>query len=349
MGWETTTKTKTKTVEKNIGYELIPVCRPKFIFFDFDGLRANTSYWMFFNNVDVTQWCNTSYSYSDFESAGRGAVFRNVGDKYIDETAFPSDLGGPTGTPLTTDSTGRLDGVFYLQSNDDLSFPVGTSTLVAIDVSVLDKGASLSWGTVNYAARGVYDLYATYKETYTTTSRRWVNDDPDPVIEVGHQGGGEGEKGINPPPSTGEDLPGNALSRALGIGRGGQYSRAIASGMTKEQAKEKAGGGNDGIACFLTTAIVERRGEADDGRTLSKLRHFRDTYMRTTEAMEADVTEYYDIAPKILAKIPHNHSDWIFIENIVDQSCAFIDQQKYEEAYFCYKNMVNTLKSNWLN
>ena len=42
-------------------------------------------------------------------------------------------------------------------------------------------------------------------------------------------------------------------------------------------------GGDDGGGCFLTTAIVERRGvEADDGPTLTALRAFRDGYMMQT-------------------------------------------------------------------
>ena len=41
-------------------------------------------------------------------------------------------------------------------------------------------------------------------------------------------------------------------------------------------------GGGDGGGCFLTTAVVERRGEADDGPTLTVLRRFRDGYMNRT-------------------------------------------------------------------
>ena len=47
------------------------------------------------------------------------------------------------------------------------------------------------------------------------------------------------------------------------------------------------GGGGDG-GCFLTAAVVELRGEADGGPTLSALRAFRDGYMaRTAEAAAA--------------------------------------------------------------
>ena len=63
--------------------------------------------------------------------------------------------------------------------------------------------------------------------------------------------------------------------------------------------------GDDGGDCFLTTAVVERRGvEADDGPTLTALRGFRDGYMMQTPKRRALVAEYYEIAPRIAAAIP---------------------------------------------
>ena len=63
-------------------------------------------------------------------------------------------------------------------------------------------------------------------------------------------------------------------------------------------------GGGDGGGCFLTTAIVELRGEPDGGPTLTALRAFRDGYMTRTAERRALVAEYYDIAPMIVAAIP---------------------------------------------
>ena len=52
-------------------------------------------------------------------------------------------------------------------------------------------------------------------------------------------------------------------------------------------------GGGDGGGCFLTAAVAERRGEADDGPTLTALRAFRDGYMMQTPERRALVEEYY--------------------------------------------------------
>ena len=104
---------------------------------------------------------------------------------------------------------------------------------------------------------------------------------------------------------------------------------------------------NDGnsSACFLTTAIVGRRGEADDGLTLTKLRNFRDTYM---SKIPSDIEEYYSVAPKIVKSIPSDHKDWDWIESQIDKSVEFIDRNLLDKAYKTYKDMVKKLEKDWL-
>lgn len=97
--------------------------------------------------------------------------------------------------------------------------------------------------------------------------------------------------------------------------------------------------------CFLTTAIVDRRGEADDGPTLTKLRNFRDTYMA---AIPSDVEEYYRVAPQIVASIPADHKDWDWIGSQVDKSVEYIDRNLLDKAYKTYKDMVKKLEKDWL-
>ena len=67
--------------------------------------------------------------------------------------------------------------------------------------------------------------------------------------------------------------------------------------------KSVAGGIGSMLGCFITTAICEREGLADDCDILQTFRAFRDTYMQSTPANIAVVNEYYKIAPAILAKI----------------------------------------------
>ena len=106
--------------------------------------------------------------------------------------------------------------------------------------------------------------------------------------------------------------------------------------------------GGDGGDCFLTTAVVELRGEADGGPTLTALRAFRDGYMTRTAERRALVEEYYAIAPVIVAAVPAGHRDWAWIGARVDDAVASIDAGDEDGAFGIYVAMVNRLKANWL-
>mgnify|MGYP003634536977 CR=1 FL=1 len=113
---------------------------------------------------------------------------------------------------------------------------------------------------------------------------------------------------------------------------------------------EGATGSNDTSStesggCFLTTAIVERRGEADNGPTLTTLRNFRDTYLAE---LPEEVAEYYRVAPLIVASIPKDHKDWDWIGSQIDKAVDFIDRNLLDEAYKTYKGMVTKLKKDWI-
>jgi len=119
---------------------------------------------------------------------------------------------------------------------------------------------------------------------------------------------------------------------------------AKAATEARNNDNDPSNDGNSSV-CFLTTAIVERRGEEDNGPTLTKLRNFRDTFMASNIA---DVEEYYRIAPKIVASIPEDHDDWDWIGSQVDKSVEFIDKNLLDKAYTTYKNMVKKLEKDWL-
>ena len=106
--------------------------------------------------------------------------------------------------------------------------------------------------------------------------------------------------------------------------------------------------GGDGGACFLTTAIVERRGiEADGGPTLTALRRFRDGYMMKTPKRRELVAEYYELAPRIVAAIPETHSDWDWIGGRIDAAIAAIAAGDEDGAFGIYAAMVRRLAACW--
>lgn len=107
------------------------------------------------------------------------------------------------------------------------------------------------------------------------------------------------------------------------------------------------GDGNSGAGCFLTTAVVEQRGEADDGPTLTTLRNFRDTFMRQSAQHRALVAQYYNVAPAIVDRIPLAHPDWTWIAQQVDASVEAIHAEQPDRAIRLYKTMVETLQRKW--
>jgi hypothetical protein len=55
--------------------------------------------------------------------------------------------------------------------------------------------------------------------------------------------------------------------------------------------------------CYLTTACVEARGLPDDCHELTTLRRFRDGYLRSLPGGEALISDYYAMAPGIVARV----------------------------------------------
>lgn len=161
-------RTAYRTATKDIGYDLIPIIRPNFTYFQFTGLRPNVPHWLFFDGKNVTHWVNTSYDAASWNTIERNDPIRNPGDLYLNATGFPEALGGPTATsgPVYTNSNGEIDGLFYIQSNSSTSFPIGTRTLVAIDISILNKNDSLSFAQSEYSAIGEYEVYYEYQQAY---------------------------------------------------------------------------------------------------------------------------------------------------------------------------------------
>jgi hypothetical protein len=195
MPWVTATKIEqeSRVRELDNGYDFNPAFRSRFIYFKFSGLRPNDNHWLFLQNRDVTAFANTSFSINDFNASARSSVFRNPGDKYLFETQFPSDLGGPSGTPLTTTASGELEGVLFLQSNSTYSWRCGTGStnysynggdnsipLLAINISTTDKAAALSHATAEYSSIGQFINYSmeTYSVDVEVEYEVWEDDPP---------------------------------------------------------------------------------------------------------------------------------------------------------------------------
>ena len=188
MPYVTKEREVTEQREQFLGFDEISSIRPNLVYFEFTGLRPSTPHWFFFDGIEVTKWINTSYTFTDYNDNTRNSKLRNPGDAYVSATAFPDQLGGPTASsgPINSDATGKIEGMFYIQSNATTSFPTGTRILNVIDVSVLNKDNSLSFAAAEYKAVGEYELFYNYDYTYTETYEEWV--DPPPPTKPANSG-----------------------------------------------------------------------------------------------------------------------------------------------------------------
>ena len=103
-------------------------------------------------------------------------------------------------------------------------------------------------------------------------------------------------------------------------------------------------------SCFLTTAMCKYYGKADDCKELNLLRHFRDTWMSSSEEGKSLISEYYEIAPQIVEAIDNDrHPEQVYemIKNIIDQCINLIDNGDNLECMNAYKGMVDNLATKY--
>ena len=255
VGTETRYREEEVIVEQDVGFEDITICRPKVVFFEFEGLKPSTPHWIYLDKTDVTNYVNTSAitSRTAWDNLDRNSDYKNPGDKYVDATAFPTALGGPTAAsgPINSSSTGSLKGLLYVQSNDTLSFPTGVKVITAMDVSVLDKTKSLSYAQSEFVAHGLYELYTEVESTQTVAYEAdifdWVNvpDPPRPANNNSNDDRGSSEPTFKShyEPSTNtvtyfDEPQTHAQIQARRKAAGGTFNKSLGGG------KDGGGGGS---------------------------------------------------------------------------------------------------------
>ena len=104
--------------------------------------------------------------------------------------------------------------------------------------------------------------------------------------------------------------------------------------------------------CFVTTAVCQAEGKADDCPELTAFRAFRDGWLSETEQGRALVREYYEIAPAIVAAMRYGDDeaaqcarlrrDWL------DPCYQLLRQGDYPACRDHYRAMVRTLQAKYL-
>ena len=107
----------------------------------------------------------------------------------------------------------------------------------------------------------------------------------------------------------------------------------------------------DTSACFITTACVEARGLPDHCPELNVVRAFRDCYIKGLPDGEEIVSEYYKVAPNIVAGINKaENRDAVYLdlyEQLVS-NIRLIYSGKYNEVLSNYFRLLNELKQRYL-
>ena len=113
----------------------------------------------------------------------------------------------------------------------------------------------------------------------------------------------------------------------------------IWSWLRAKTAPKASGGG-----CFITTAICEAEGKADDCDELQTLRKFRDNVMLKDSRLAPLVAEYYEIAPKIVAAINKGTAPkevfWLLRMQYLDNAIAAVKAGDVDVAVGEYIQMV---------
>ena len=106
-----------------------------------------------------------------------------------------------------------------------------------------------------------------------------------------------------------------------------------------------------GGGCYITTALCDVLGYADDCSIMTSLRQFRDKHMRGNEKYNSLLNEYDVVGPQIASAIAHDSDNHglclyllkVFFNPIVEQ----LGKKNYSLAVEAYKKMVSFLKERY--
>lgn len=104
--------------------------------------------------------------------------------------------------------------------------------------------------------------------------------------------------------------------------------------------------------CYITTAVCESLGKADDCYELNLLREFRDHYLMKQKNGASIVHEYYDIAPTIVKRMNQKEDCAKLYQdvwkNYLEPCVNLIENGKQKECMDIYADMVLELQKRYI-
>ena len=178
---------------------VLPWMRSRKVLFKATGLRPNTQYFPFFDNVNVSNFC-------------REETFKDVNTLNTQEAAGNNDQNGAASitnehsegkSNLIADNDGVVEGSFEIPNNNVMRFATGIKEFILLDTNARDLGRSLSFARGMYEASGQLTK-KTQDVTYTRTLK--IIGTESTTSSGGNQtGGSSGGGGISFYPSYDED------------------------------------------------------------------------------------------------------------------------------------------------
>lgn len=108
---------------------------------------------------------------------------------------------------------------------------------------------------------------------------------------------------------------------------------------------------NDSL-CFIATACAQAMNLPDDCRELKTVRSFRDDYIRRLPEGDTILSEYYEIAPRIVAAIDASDEPSLVYEDIyaqIQRNVELIAAGCHQEALGGYYAVLDELKRSYLD
>ena len=137
--------------ENIVDVVVIPWMRSRKVYFKATGLRPNTQYFPFFDNVNVSSFCReeTTYITSNIRSAQLAA-----GNADESGAASVTNSHSEGKSNLVADADGIIIGSFEIPNNNVMRFSTGRRELMLIDTNAKDPGRSFSYARAIYEASG---------------------------------------------------------------------------------------------------------------------------------------------------------------------------------------------------
>ena len=105
-------------------------------------------------------------------------------------------------------------------------------------------------------------------------------------------------------------------------------------------------------SCYITTAVCTSFGKPDDCYELRAFRDFRDGWLKNQIGGGALIQEYYETAPKIIAKIDSKEDSAIIYRHVwetyLSKCLSFIETNEFEKCKRLYVCMVEDMKHKYL-